>query len=253
MTSNTTRVLSAVALLAACGAASAADAGKATVGVSINATILTGLGLSVGTSLGEYFNVRGVGNGYSYSRDIEDDSGNYHGTVKLFSTGLLFDYQPFAGAFRLSAGLLSNGNKITLDGKPSATGEYDVGDCTYVPSTSDPLKVHGETGFKKMAPYAGIGWGGNMSAEPGFYGTFDIGVMFSGPANVKLGASGSARAKAGQNPSCGDSTTDHDVNNDPTFAPVFQAERQKAEDDANNQVGKYKLWPALGFGFGWRF
>lgn len=238
-------VLSSAMALAGVSAAQAADkpAAKTTLGVSVNATVLTGFGLSVGTALGEDFNVRGVANGFSISKDFDQDQGSYTGKVKLFTAGILADWMPFNGAFRVTAGLVDNGNKITLDGKPK-NGTYTVGDCSYTSDPSDPLKIRGETHYKSLAPYAGLGWGGNMSAEPGFYGTFDIGVLFSGSADIKLDASGHAVAPGG---ACGTGTID--VASDPNF----QAQRQKAEDDANDNVGNYKLWPAIGFGVGWRF
>lgn len=222
-----------------------------TIGVSVQASILLGLGVSVGTQLGERFNVRGVYNGYTYSREVEDSSGKatYDGKIKLQSFGVLADWHPFQGTFRLTTGLLSDGNRITLNGKAKNGAEYAVGDCTYVSSSTDPLQISGKVDFRRLAPYVGLGWGGNMHAGKGFYGIFDLGVMLSGTPNVGLNAFGSARNKnPTTQPQCG-GAADMPVTSDPTF----QRELSKARDDAQNQADKVKLWPSIAFGLGWRF
>jgi hypothetical protein len=231
-------------------ASDAATADTTTVGISLNASILLGLGVSVGTGLGSHFNVRGVYNGYSYSREFDDgESGAYDGTLRLQTFGALADYHPFTGAFRLTAGLLSDGNRITLVGKPTDGAEYDVGDCSYVSSSTDPLRLDGKIDFRSMAPYFGLGWGGNMNAEPGFFGTFDIGIMWAGSAGVSLAASGSAHAAPDQPASCGSDADDTPVADNPEFQRQLAQARADSEDEASN----YEFWPSLQFGLGWRF
>lgn len=239
-----------VASQGALAAGPAAAPEKTAVGVSLNASILLGLGVSVGTGLGEHTNVRAVYNGYSVSREFDDDKGTYDGKVRLQSYGVLADYHPFQGVFRITTGLLSDGNQITVRGKAVSGGEYNVGDCTYVSSSTDPLHLDGKVDFRSLAPYLGFGWGGNMNSEPGFFGTFDLGVMFAGSGRVALTAGGSAYAKPGSDPSCGPQT--------PPGAPVssdpnFQAELDKARAEVQDNADKAKLWPSLQFGLGWRF
>jgi hypothetical protein len=237
------------ALVVFAGSVGAADTPKTTVGVSANASLLLGFGLSVGTGLGDIFNVRGVYNGYSISRELGDDAGKYDGTVRLQTFGALADYHPFAGAFRLTLGALADGNRVTMTGKPTTGSEYEVGDCTYVSSPSDPLRLDGKIDFRSLAPYFGLGWGGNMNAAPGFFGTFDLGVMWAGSAEMSLAASGSARAKSGQPASCGSSTSDTPVSSNPEFQRELEKARADVEDDASN----YEFWPSIQFGLGWRF
>lgn len=241
------RLLVAAYAIAGSAGAAAADA-QTTVGVSVNATILTGLGLSVGMPLGHDFNVRVAGNAFSRTHDVNESGADYVGKVKLFTVGVLADWQPFSGAFRLTAGLVDNGNKITLDGKATSGSNYTVGDCQYTSDPTDPLALHGQTNFRRLAPYAGMGWGGNMNSAPGFYGTFDLGVIFSGAAKIGLAASGSAtNADPAGHPQCGAGTVQ--VASDPNF----QAQLAKSQQDLNDKADNYKLWPAIGFGLGWRF
>lgn len=223
--------------------------GHTRVGVSINALILTGFGVSIGMPLFDQFNLRATGNAFSISRDFNEDNNNgssntYHGKVKLQTYGLLFDWHPFHGAFRVTAGGLKNGNKVTLDGTNNG-GTVDIGDCKYSSNPADPLRVHGDTNFRGFAPYAGLGWGGNMNADRGFYGTFDLGVMFSGSANIKLNAKGSAASASG-GAGCGAVV---DASSDPNV----QAELAKDQNKLNDSANKVKVWPVIGFGLGWRF
>ena len=243
-------LLAALALLAA-GTASAKDKEEgASFGVSVEASTL-GAGLSLGIPLGERFNVRGVYHGFTYDLDdIEDDSGaTYEGELELNSAGLLFDVHPFKGAFRLTVGFASNGNQINMTGVASPGATYEVGNCTYESDPSDPLRIDGTVEFESAAPYLGLGWGGNMNSAPGFFMTFDLGVLMSGSPDTNLRGRGSARnTNAGQIVQCGP-TTYQDVSG----TPEFQQAVQDAEDEVNEETKNYELWPNVALGIGWRF
>src|SRR5690349_11797565 len=113
---------------AACGAGAllavlasglaAAEEGKkeTTVGVSLEASILLGYGLSAGTGLGDRFHVRGVHHFLNYERTEKGDAGDpdMKAELDVKSTALLFDWHPFRGAFRLTGGLMKNGNQINM-------------------------------------------------------------------------------------------------------------------------------------------
>ena len=224
------------------------------VGISANVHILTGIGLSIGVPVFDQFNLRLAGNAFSISRDFDgggnngsNSKGTYNGKVKLLSYGLLTDWHPFHGAFRITAGGLKNGNEITLDSK-STGSDINIGNCTYTSNGADPLLAHGQTNFRGFAPYAGLGWGGNMNAAPGFFGTFDLGVMFSGSANIGLSAKGSGTVKSGPATECGAAGTPVSAND-----PRVQNQVAKDQADLNDKTDKVKLWPVIGFGFGWRF
>jgi hypothetical protein len=104
--------------------------------------------------------------------------------------------------------------------------------------------VDGLLDFRSSAPYLGIGWGGNLNGGKGFYGVFDIGVMFSGAA--KVGLDGRGRYSTASNPAeCGTGGSADD--------PEFQEALARAEDDLRRETEDYKLWPNIAFGIGWRF
>jgi hypothetical protein len=245
------RGLLAVAIVALAGAAEAKpkDEGS-TVGVSVEAGTM-GLGLSVGLPVGERFNVRGAYHTYDYELDeIEDDESGatYDGELNLQTAGLFGDWHPFKGAFRVTAGFVSNGNEIALTGKPTG-GQFQLGECTYQSDPSDPLAVDGTVEFASSAPYVGIGWGGNLNARPGFFMTFDIGVLLSGSPDTNLTGRGSAsNADPIGQPQCG-GVGSQDVS---TY-PEFQQAVQDAEDDVNEETKDFEYWPNLSLGLGWRF
>ncbi len=85
------------------------------VDVAVGARISTlGLGLEAATGIAPDFNLRAVINGFNYDQDFEDDQDNeYEARLKLFTLGVMADYHPFGGVFRLTGGALSNGFKVS--------------------------------------------------------------------------------------------------------------------------------------------
>lgn len=239
-------LFAAGALLLA-GAVEAKD--QTAFGVSLEASTL-GAGLSLGVPLGKRFNLRGAYHAYTHDEEFEDDSGGtYDGELDLRSVGLFADWHPFKGTFRLTAGLVSNGNQINMAGTDDGTGRYAVGDCTFQSDPADPLRLDGTVDFNSTAPYLGIGWGGNLNGKPGFYATLDLGVMLSGAPDTSLTGRGSAQnADPIGQPQCGIGGSQ-----DVSTYPEFQAAVQDAEDEVNRETEEYELWPNIALGIGWRF
>lgn len=220
-----------------------------TIGVSVQASILMGLGVSVGTQLGNQFNVRGVFNGANYEREEELDDSNVDLEFEAQSAGLMADWHPFKGGFRVTAGLLSNGNQLGISGRTNGSGKLTISGCNYTPDVADPMVVTGLVDFKSSAPYLGFGWGGNMNGAKGLYGVFEIGAILSGSPRASITADGTATIDAGQDPSCGPSGATVDVGSQ----AQIQAKVDELEQDANDEGKDFKLWPNIAFGIGWRF
>jgi len=162
--------------------------------------------------------------------------------------GLFADWHVFGGGFRLTAGLASNGNEIALTGRP-AGGQFEVGDCTFQSDPTDPLAVDGAVEFASTAPYVGIGWGGNLNAEPGFFMTLDLGLLLSGSPDTNLTGRGSAsNADPIGRPQCGGAAPQ-----DVSSFPEFQQAVQDAEDEVNAETKDFEFWPNVAIGVGWRF
>jgi hypothetical protein len=189
-----------------------------------------GLGVKAGTlgagvegtfGLSPRFNVRAGVNGYSLSQDETASGIRYDGKLDLSSIALLLDWHPFAGTFRLTAGLMQNKNTVHLTATP--TSNQTIGGNTYTPAEIGTLS--GDVTFKKSAPYAGFGWG-NAARRGRFGFNFEVGALYQGSPKVSLSASGGAVSQAD-----------------------LAAEAQSAEAD----LDKFKIYPVVALGFSLRF
>lgn len=181
-----------------------------------------GLGIEGTTRLSENFNLRGGINSYSISFDETTNSVRYDVDLDLKSGALLLDWHPFTGTFRFSAGLLYNKNEANLTATP--TSNVTIGNGTYSPAQVGTLS--GDVKFKKSAPYLGIGWGNAVSKGSPFGFTAEIGALFQGSPDVTL------RSSSGS---------------------VSQADLQREEQDVENKLDNFKVYPVLSIGFSYRF
>lgn len=213
-----------IAAFAAASTAQAADV-AATIGLGT-----TGLGLHLTTPVAPKLNAR-VGLNYAnYDYDGSTDDLDYDFKLKLSTVDALLDYHPFDGAFRLSGGVVYNGNRIDAHAKPTSDGTYTINGRSY--SAAQAGDLSGKIDFRKTAPYLGIGWGNALKAG-GWSVGMDLGVTFQGAPKTQL------------------------VNNGCT-APAFvctqiasdvAVENAKLADDAKD----FKLYPVLRVGVSYRF
>ena len=189
-----------------------------------------GLGVKAGTlgfgvegtfGLSESVNLRAGVNSYSVTGDETASDIRYDGKLELRTLALLLDWHPFAGTFRLTAGLMKNDNALRLTATPTAS--QTIGGTSYTPADIGTLS--GDVTFKSTAPYAGIGWG-NAARRGRFGGVFEIGAMFQGKPKVSLRASGGLVSQA-------------DLN----------AEAQEAQTDLDD----FKIYPVISLGLSFRF
>jgi hypothetical protein len=125
----------------------------------------------------------------SYSYNTSSNNVAYSGHLKLNNLGLLGDWHPFAGSFRLTAGAFYNDNKFDLSGQPSAAGSYTFNGNTY--TAAQVGSVNANVSFNSIAPYVGFGWG-NDSNRAGVHFTSDFGVMYQGSPSATITATGAA-------------------------------------------------------------
>jgi hypothetical protein len=183
----------------------------------------TGIGAELTARLSDSFNVRVGGSGYSYNRSREVSDIAYDGTLHLSSGSAALDWHPGGSAFRLSAGLMLHGNK--LSGVAVPTGTITIGNQTYTPSQIGTLTATADYD-RHLAPFATIG-AGNGARGGRVFVSFEAGVALSGTPKIALVASRS--------------TADLDSN--------LQIEAQQVQDDLN----WLKLYPIVSLGIGIRF
>jgi hypothetical protein len=211
------------ALVLVTGFATAADAtGIEGIALEIKGGSLGG-GIEVNYAVNSLFTV-GLGiNRFSRSASETADDIDYDVDLNLRTVALLANYHPFEGTFRVTAGLMSNGNELVMKAEPQGT--YEIGGTTYTAGEVGRLKA--TVDFKTIAPYLGVGWG--KSASSGFGVTFDVGMLLQGAPNVDMKASG-ALADA------------------PAFAADLKQEARNAEEDLESLT----VYPVVSLGVNYR-
>ena len=139
---NKNNLILAAALLAATSTLSAEG-----LGVAVNGGTL-GVGAEIIKSINPNFNVRIGFNSFSKTKTMTESGNDYSAKLKLRTISLLADWQILAGGFRATAGVMNNGNKLTMSATGSNIGGTDIG-------TTATANV--DVSFKKLSPYLGIG------------------------------------------------------------------------------------------------
>jgi opacity protein-like surface antigen len=160
-----------------------ASSAQADVGVSADIGT-TGFGLHLSAPLQENLNARIGVNYLHYSYTGNTSDVDYDFKLKLTSLEALLDWFPMESQFRVSAGLIYNGNKVDATGKSNSTGKYKLGENEY--SQNDIGRIDGKVDFRKVVPYLGIGWGNALAKDKGWGFTSDLGVIFQGSPNTSL-------------------------------------------------------------------
>jgi hypothetical protein len=209
----------------------AAGAAQAEVGVTTSLGT-TGLGVHLTVPVQSNLNARFGMNALNYSYSGTSSNVDYDFKLKLKTFDALLDYYPMDGQFRISGGLIYNGNKIDANGRSNSAGTYTLNGKTY--SSADIGSVNGKVDFRKIAPYLGIGWGNAVSKEKGWGFSTDLGVMFQGSPNTTLTSSG---CNLPSTAAC------------ETLASDLAAQNRDLADKAND----FKAYPVVRVGVSYKF
>jgi hypothetical protein len=161
----------------------------------------TGLGLHLTVPVKDNLNARFGVNGLNYSYTGSTSNVDYDFKLKERTFDALLDFYPAANDFRISGGLVYNGNKVDATGKPNGAGNYTINGNTYTASSAGTLNGHAD--FRSLAPYLGIGYG-NPVKKAGWNLSADLGVLFQGSPSTSLTNSGCTADAA----TCGALATD---------------------------------------------
>lgn len=190
------------------------------IGLGVKAGTL-GVGFDVTGRLTNWFSIRGTINALDVSRDYEETGVSYEGDLRLGAAGVLVDLHPFKGNFRVTAGLLKNRNEIGLTAEP--TDDIEIGGTTYTPAQAGRLT--GSIEFKDTAPYLGIGYGSAARGPGRIKFLFDLGVLNQGSGDVSIASSSNQ---------------------------VSPVDLRQEEDELEDDIEDFKLWPVLDFGISFR-
>jgi len=165
-------------------------------------------------------------NYFTYDYEGTEDEIKYNFDLTLQSALALLDWHPFQGSFRLSGGLIYNGNKLEAKAEPATT--YEIGDTTY--TAEDIGTLTGEITFKDIVPYFGLGWDTSFGKKNRLGFVFDLGVVYQGSPEVNLSADG---------PIASDKT--------------FQDDLAKEEENLQSSLDDFKYYPVIAIGLNYRF
>lgn len=155
-----------------------------------------------------------------------EDQVDYTVDVNLRSVSLLVDWHPYDGVFRVTGGVLYNGNEVEVIGTPN--DELRIGDSSYSPSAIGTLTYN--VGFRKIAPYLGVGFGNALKRAQTFSFVFDFGLAWHGFPDVDMSASGWS-----------------------ALLPGFQADLVKEERELEEDLQPLRYYPVIAFGLTYRF
>lgn len=193
------------------------------------------LGLKVGTLgiggdatvyLDDWVNFRGNLSwlDFTYSDTIDDI--DFDMNMDYQTAMLLLDFYPFpAGNFRITGGVVFQDNTIKVDGTP--TESETIGDNEYTPEQIGT--INGVADFDDFAPYVGIGYGNAVLPDASLTFIVDFGVIFQ-TYDIEITSTGAAA-------------------ND----PAFQADLDELEQDIEDDLNRFKIYPVINFGIAYHF
>ncbi|RFU48338.1 hypothetical protein [Paraburkholderia sp. DHOC27] len=210
------------AALAAAIALFAASAGAQEVYVQGGSL---GAGIGASMPLNSWAGVHAELEGFGLSHNVNVDGNQYDGRLTLLQGGLYLDLFPFkSSGFRVTTGVLINGDHLDADAVPNADGNYKIG-SSYVPAVGPAPSA--EASLPHAMPYLGIGYG-HKPVSKGFGLTFDLGVAYGRP-RVSY--------------------------NVPEIYTLFttQANIDQEEQNITNKVNRYRVYPVAQIGVTYRF
>jgi len=184
----------------------------------------TGVGVDFGWSLAPTLSARIGYSALDYKTTLEESDISYDTKLKLSNLSGFLDWSPL-GPFRITAGIVGNGNKADVTGTPTG-GTFTINGVPYSAAEVGTLSGSVKPG-KSAAPYLGIGYGNVAGAGVNFY--FDLGVIFQGAPTASLSASCGPATPAAQ---CTQIRSD------------VAAEQQQLQQE----LDKYKVFPVLSIG-----
>ena len=189
----------------------------------------TGLGAHFSVPVAQTVNARFGLNYYRYDTKGSTSSVDYKFKLDLNTIDALVDWHPLNNGFRVTGGVLWNGNKITAKAKAKG-GTYTINGNTYNASQAGTVK--GKIDFDDFAPYLGIGWG-NAPKSKGWSFAGDLGIIFQGSPSASL---------KNQNCTLAGNACDQ-------LAQDVAVEKRKLKDE----VKDYRYYPVIRLGAVYRF
>lgn len=191
-----------------------------------------GLGFDATVKINSYFNLRGSYSQYEISESFDEDDIEYDGDLELDTMGVMLDYYPFAGSFRLSAGYFNNGNQINAKAQPGGSGTVNINGFDYDVSNE---WVKTEMDWDSSTSYLGLGWGNAFGEGSNWTFTFDLGLLLTDEPSATLSASDGLHASAA------------------TLGRNLQADLDAEAAELNDDLSDFDKYPVIQLGLSYRF
>lgn len=198
-------------------------------GVGFKAGTL-GLGVEGRWSPLPWLDVRMGVNSFEYDDDGSQAGINYDATFSLDTIYATGNFRFPLSPFRVTAGVVSNGNEFGMASQDTGGLSFDIGNETF--SAADVGTLHSVTSFDSTAPYLGVGYDFEIFGKVGL--NLDFGVLWQGEPSVTLESTGLENAP----PAVQDSLTTE-----------LEVERLELEDEMSD----FKAWPVVSLGFIYNF
>ncbi len=131
-----------------------------------------------------YLDVRGGFNSYTYDSTAVEAGIDYDTSLNLDTFYATANLRPPMSPFRITAGLFSNGNEMSMVSQLSGT--YDIGGMTY--TAAEVGTINNVIGFDSTAPYLGFGADFRLANTIGL--NIDVGVLWQGEPIVGMSVTG---------------------------------------------------------------
>jgi hypothetical protein len=196
------------------------------VGLTVKTGTL-GVGADLTFPLITDLNLRVGGNYFQYDYSATNSKIKYDAKLNLGSGLAVLDWHPFSGSFRLSGGVLANGNKVDLTGKLTG-GTYTINGNTYTAAQVDTLT--GRVSFNGAAPYLGIGWGNAIDKRGHWSVAVDLGAAYQGKPKLTYTTNGTA-----------------------TGTPTFQSDLNVERNKVQHALNFFTVYPVISLGISYKF
>jgi len=172
-----------------------ASAAQAQIGAAVTADLsTTGAGFHLVVPMETTLNGRFGANYFKHDFDKTSGRVDYQVDAKLRTFDLLFDWYVIPQSnFRLTGGIVYNGNRLDASGKATG-GSFTFNGNRY--TAADVGTLTGDISFRRAAPYLGIGWGNALTPNKRWNFNTDIGVFHQGKARVNLISRGCVTSQA---------------------------------------------------------
>lgn len=188
----------------------------------------TGVGGSVWFNINEQLSLSAAIVSADENADYSTGGIDYDGNVDLSNEIFALNWHPGKGGFHFTVGMILTDNQITIEGAPEDGTTYDIGGVDYSKDIVGSL-VGNVSWEKSSAPYIGIGYAKKLSSE-GVSLYVNAGVMDSGVALARLEATGAINSNA-----------------------EFQDRLRTEEDELNEELEDYEIYPVIRIGLVYRF